>query len=150
MEFKFIKFIERDEQDLKLACKLAEDNGYKKRIDWSALNFEWKWILELNDSWLYFTSKESAKELIEQWYTELKRLYFIRGEMVIDEDWDEVEFIFDIWEADKSWDRYIVKGSNWSYFFTTSITKLSQTEVEKAIELLIKEWIIKEWKIINI
>lgn len=88
MDKKYIKFIEWDEQDLKKACKIAEENWYKPRDSPIALRFEWGWILICGADWDYFVRWIEAG-LINQWYTEIKRT----KEHTQYADWTKVKLI---------------------------------------------------------
>lgn len=73
---------------------------------------------------------------------------FKRWDIVIDSDWDEVEFITYLWEEDDSSRRYVIKYYG-EYMLIDSITKKHEpTDIEKAIELLTREWKIKDGKIL--
>lgn len=73
MEKQYIKFIEGDTASLNEAIKLAEDNWYVKESGENALDFEWTWILDCDENWTYYTSYCIKQELIDNWYTELKK-----------------------------------------------------------------------------
>ena len=70
MEKLYIKFIEWNEESLKKACDIAESLGYEKNKTAWSLDFEWTWLLMLNNNWTYYTALHNKKELINIWYRE--------------------------------------------------------------------------------
>lgn len=77
---------------------------------------------------------------------DIEWLEFKRWDIVIDTDGDEVEFITDLWQTDNYGYKYVIKY-NWGYSIVTAIFR-KRTEIEKAIELLTREWKIKDGKIL--
>ena len=112
------------------------------------------WIFQYygeNQNWHESDDKKWWKYLTpEQFMEAIKTEEFKRGDIVIDNYGDEVEYVCDLWEADTMWDRFIVRN-NEDYVFRKSITKkeeISQETIDKAIELLTKAGKIKDGKIL--
>ena len=59
----YIKFKEWDIKSLKIACREAERLGYVKYPNKNAIDFEWLWLLCLED-WEYFTVYSYKKAVI--------------------------------------------------------------------------------------
>lgn len=114
-------------------------------FDWNYNTWTWtdKWDTkeEFKNNHTYLTPKQFMKAIKEE-------QEFKRWDIVIDEDGDEVEFVVDLLEEDTEWYRYII-NDDWRYFFSNTVTKKKElTEIEKAIELLTREWKIKDGKIL--
>ena len=113
---------------------------------WKYIWFEWDTNKydnpkDFKNSPTYLTPQQFMKAINQE--------EFKRWEIVIDMDGDEVEFITDLKQEDDCGYSYVIKY-DWNYFFASQITKKrkEQTEIEKAIELLTREWKIKGGKIL--
>ena len=72
MQRLYIKFIEWNIQSLYRACKEAERLGYEKLSLRCAIEFEWTWVLWLDEYRTYGTTALSESQLIKGWYKEHK------------------------------------------------------------------------------
>ena len=149
MEKLYIKFIEWDLKSLYEACKIAEKIGYKKLYVKTALTFEGKWLLKLEDDWEYFTTISTEEELIQDWYKEYKELFEnevyvsdISIENALDSKNKRI-YLTTIWQTHicvtetyesnyRKWEFFSVSG--WKY-----IVKIPKEEEKKKVTLELTE-----------
>lgn len=120
------------------------DNLNSSIIKWDILTL----LSDDNSDTPFFSVKRTWKLYYERWSNLEYYEEFKRWDIVIDDYGDDLEFIADLLEEDSDGYRYVVK-KDWEYYFSRMVLKKKElTEIEKAIELLTREWKIKDGKIL--
>ena len=107
---KFISFTEWDKESLNKAVKKAESLGATLLCS-GALDFEWTWVLEIDEYWEYLTSTDYKEELLDKWY---KEIFWDEPENWVEpigrkmRVWDDDEIIEEI--------EYVLCRYDWRYY----------------------------------
>lgn len=112
-------------------------NSEMKKMEWDILTIRYigsMYHVEEN-SWIWSEYDLSPLEQFTKW------------EMVIDGGWDRVEFLYDLWEEDQDWDRYVTKyiDGNGNIVFDITNTILELSEPVEPQELSMQDIADKFW-----
>lgn len=59
----YIRFEEWNKESLDIACKEAERLWYVRYYGVDSLKLRWNWVLRLDSSWVYYTSRYPARQI---------------------------------------------------------------------------------------